>query len=407
MTDEKRRVAIVGAGPAGLYAAEIIAQHGHQVTVYEQMPSAARKLLLAGRGGLNLTHSEPIDRFVTRYGEAHPVRLAVAAFPPESLVAWANGLGVETFVGSSRRVFPKAMKASPLVRAWLTRLAGLGVSIKTRHRWTGFSQARRLQFEAPDGAIEAEADAVVLALGGASWPKLGSNGNWVPVLEGQGVAVEPLSPANAGAVIAWTEHFRSKSAGAALKRIAITVADHTQRGEAIVTSTGLEGGAIYGVGRQIRAELKRNGSAKLLIDLKPDMSTAELAARLAKNRCKETLSNHLRKAAGLDATAIGLLREGYGQMPVTAEELAKRIKGLALVTTGFSGIDRAISTAGGVRWDGFDGRMMLKAIPGVFVAGEMLDWDAPTGGYLLQATFATAYQSAMGVLDWLHTEASS
>lgn len=397
----RREVAIVGAGPAGLYAAERIAREGHRVTIYERMPSPARKFLLAGRGGLNLTHSEALPAFLDRYGDdAADVRAAVEAFPPQDLIAWANGLGADTFVGTSGRVFPRAMKASPLLRAWLGRLAELNVTIKTRHLWTGFATSGALQFEtATTPRIEVAPDATLLALGGASWPRLGSDGRWTAVFEAADISVTPLVPANCGVVIPWSEVFRSRFEGSALKRIALTIDGVTQRGEAIVTRDGLEGGVIYALGPQIRRALARDGKAKLILDLKPDIPLDELTSRLAKPRRKDTLTNFLRKAAHLDASAVGLLRET--ELPTDAEALAARIKGVPLRVLGLASLDRAISTAGGVAWQSVDANLMLRNRPGVFLAGEMLDWEAPTGGYLLQATFATAARAAAGLLNWL------
>jgi uncharacterized flavoprotein (TIGR03862 family) len=404
-----RDVAIVGAGPAGLFAAEVIAKRGHRVTIYERMVSPARKFLLAGRGGLNLTHSDALSRFLDRYGDeaqANEVRAAIANFPPAELTAWANGLGADTFVGTSGRVFPRAMKASPLLRAWLGRLDSLGVQIKTRHKWTGFSDSRGLHFETAGGAaLTATPDAALFALGGASWPRLGADGGWVEAFERAGVRVAPLAPGNCGVRISWSPIFRARFEGAALKRIAITCEGKTERGEAIVTRDGLEGGAVYALNPVIRAALARNGDARLCIDLKPDVSPADLLQRLSKPRGGDTATNFLRKAARLDAAQIGLLREC--DLPQATEDLAAHIKAVPLSVTGLTGLSRAISTAGGVAWESLDKNSMLRARPGFFVAGEMLDWDAPTGGYLLQATFATAARAANGLLDWLAAQQQS
>jgi uncharacterized flavoprotein (TIGR03862 family) len=396
-----RTVAIVGAGPAGLFAAEHIARQGHHVTIYERMASPARKFLLAGRGGLNLTHSEPLPAFLDRYGnEAADVRAAVEAFPPDKLIAWANDLGADTFIGTSGRVFPRAMKASPLLRAWLRRLSELGVAIETRHLWTGFLASGALLFETPGTSnVEVAPDATLLALGGASWPRLGSDGRWIAVFDDAGIAVTPLAPANCGVLIPWSEIFGSRFEGSALKRIALTIDGITQRGEAIITRAGLEGGAVYALGPQIRKALARDGTATLLVDLKPEMSLDDLASRLAKPRRKDTMTNFLRKAAHLDAAAVGLLREI--ELPAAPDALAGRIKSIPLRVTGVASLDRAISTAGGVAWRAVDENLMLKTRPGVFLAGEMLDWEAPTGGYLLQATFATSARAAAGLVEWL------
>lgn len=401
-TVDAKDVAIIGAGPAGLFAAEAIANAGHRVSIYERMPSPARKFLLAGRGGLNLTHSEPLELFLTRYGEsADEVRMAVETFLPERLIAWANDLDAQTFVGTSGRVFPKAMKASPLLRAWLRRLDKLGVSIKPRHRWVGFNDTGALVFETTNSQLTITPDAALFALGGGSWPKLGSDGAWVNQFRNTGIAITPLEPANCGVLVSWSEVFKSRFEGLALKRIALSIASTTVRGEAVVTANGLEGGAIYALGPQIRAALGDGKSATLIVDLKPDLTQSALAERLGRRRSGETLTNFLRKAAHLDPVAVALLREGNAALPGSADALAARIKALPLQVVGVTNLDRAISTAGGVAWTAVDENLMLKDRPGVFVAGEMLDWEAPTGGYLLQGTFATAASAANGLLGWL------
>ncbi|MBA2124745.1 aminoacetone oxidase family FAD-binding enzyme [Hyphomicrobium methylovorum] len=398
-----REIAIIGAGPAGLFAAETIAAKGHRVTIYERMPSPARKFLLAGRGGLNLTHSEDLSAFLARYGtEADRIRAAVTDFPAAELIQWADGLGAETFVGSSGRIFPKSMKASPLLRAWLRRLDGLGVTIRTRHRWVGFGENGALVFETPDdAALRVTPAATLLALGGASWPRLGSNGQWTKILDNAGVGLTPLSPANCGVTVAWSAIFRDRFEGSALKRVALSVGEDRARGEAIVTRGGLEGGVVYALGPAIRERLTRDGFAEAAIDLKPDMTAAEIQSRLSKPRGKTSMTNFLRKAVALDPVAIGLLRES--RLPLGPDALAHHIKATTVRVTGLAGMDRAISTAGGIAWRSVDDRLMLTSRPGVFVAGEMLDWEAPTGGYLLQGTFATAAKSARGLLDWLST----
>lgn len=393
----KPQVAIVGAGPAGLIAADHLSAAGAAVTLYERMPSPARKLLMAGRGGLNLTHGEARDTFLDRYREARD-RLAPAidAFGPDALRQWCQDLGIETFVGSSGRVFPTAMKASPLLRALLSRLAARNVELRLRWHWTAIDAGRRLAFDTPDGVRHVEADAVLLALGGASWPRLGSDGGWTGILAAQGVGLVPFSPANAGVGIAWTAHLRDRFAGTPLKRICLTVGGRTVAGEAMITGSGLEGGAVYALSPEIRREIADAGRARLVVDLRPDLDRDDLAGRLARPRGKQSLSSHLRKAAGLAPVAVALLAEA-GDRPSDAERLAARIKALPLEATGFAGIERAISSAGGIAWEAVDAGFMLKALPGVHVAGEMLDWEAPTGGYLLQACFATGLAAARGI----------
>lgn len=394
-------VHVVGAGPAGLMAAERLAQGGARVTIHEAMPSVARKFLMAGRGGLNLTHSEPPERFLTRYGEAAiTVEHWLSAFTADDLRGWADGLGAETFTGSSGRVFPKAMKASPLLRAWLARLAALGVEIRTRSRWTGW-RGDALVFQTPDGETVERPDAVVLALGGASWPRLGSDGGWRPWLEEKGVAVAPFAPSNVGFDIVWSPVLVERFAGQPLKTIALTHGERTVRGEAMLTRYGMEGGAVYALSAGLREALTRDGAATLTVDLRPDLTIEALSARLSKPRGKDSLSNWLRKAAGLSPAAVALLREIPGDIPEGADKLARRIKAVRLKVVGAQGLERAISSAGGVRLDQVDARLMLTALLGVFVAGEMLDWEAPTGGYLLQASFASGVVAAEGALDWL------
>lgn len=391
---------VIGAGPAGLMAAERLAGSGVRVIVHEAMPSVSRKFLMAGRGGLNLTHSEPMEGFLSRYGEASPVVARwLDRFSPTRLIGWVEGLGQSTFTGSSGRVFPKAMKASPLLRAWLKRLSDLGVEVRTRSRWTGRRDGGWV-FAGPEGETVEQADAVVLALGGASWPRLGSDGSWVQTLREAGVEVADFRPSNVGFDVAWSEVLIERFAGEPLKTIALGHAGQSVRGDLMLTRYGLEGGAVYALSAALRDAIARDGSAELVVDLRPDLSIEALAARLTKPRGKDSVTNWLRKAGGLSPAAVGLLREIPGAIPEGADKLARRIKAVRLTLTGVQGLERAISSAGGVRLDQVTDDLMLKALPGVFVAGEMLDWEAPTGGYLLQASFASGVVAADGVLDW-------
>jgi uncharacterized flavoprotein (TIGR03862 family) len=403
MTDLDRpaspTVAVIGAGPAGLMAAETLAAGGARVTVFDQMPSVGRKLLMAGRGGLNLTHSEPLDAFITRYGEAADwVGPLVNAFDPASLTAWAESLGQPTFIGSSGRVFPKAMKASPLLRAWLGRLDAAGVTIRTRARFTGWDGGA-LVIAGAEGEARLTFDAVVLAMGGASWPRLGSDGAWTALLPSGAVA--PLRPANAGFDVAWSEMFRDRFAGQPLKGVTLTHEDRTIAGEAMIAAYGVEGGGVYALSAGLREAIERDGFATLTVDLRPDLTIETLAERLAKpGRPGDSGANRLRKSAGLSPVAVGLLRE-IGPFPPGHDKLARRIKGVRLKLSAMQGLDRAISSAGGVKRAALDDRLMLADRPGIFVAGEMLDWEAPTGGYLLQACFASGVAAARGALAWL------
>ncbi|MBF9233344.1 TIGR03862 family flavoprotein [Microvirga alba] len=396
-------VAIIGGGPAGLIAAEVLGKSGVAVTVYDQMPSVGRKFLMAGRGGLNLTHAEDFERFVTRYAETAPIlRPLIEAFRPEDLRAWCEGLGQETFVGSSGRVFPKAFKASPLLRAWLRRLESLGIRFAPRHRWQGWDAQGRLIFTDSTGKTITETpSATILALGGASWPRLGSDGAWEPWLKARGVAVTPLRPSNMGFVLPWSDVMRERFQGEPLKRIALTFQGQTVRGEAVVTADGIEGGAVYALSATLRDAIARDGSAQLLADLRPDLSLEALTKKLGAPRKGQSTSNFLRKAAGLAPVDIALLREASPSLPTEPDALARLIKAAPLTLTGTKPLDRAISTAGGVPFTDVDEHLMLRRLAGVFVAGEMLDWEAPTGGYLLQATFATGVAAAKGVLETL------
>ncbi len=398
MNAAMRQAIVVGAGPAGLAAAEVLAEAGWRVSIHERMPNPARKFLLAGRGGLNLTHSEPLDAFLDRYGAARArLESAIRAFTPSDLRAWAASLGIETFIGSSGRVFPVQMKASPLLRAWLAKLDTLGVKLVARSRWTGWDEDA-LTFETPDGVRAESPDATIFALGGASWPRLGSDGSWTDAFRTRGAEISPLRPANSGFVVNWSGIFRDRFAGEPLKRISLRIGDHAVRGEAMIARYGIEGGAVYALGAHMRDAINAHGEAIVEIDLAPDQTPDALAARLGGNR-KDSTANRLRKA-GLSPATAGLLRESIegAALPVDAELLARRIKVVRIRLTGVSSIDRAISTAGGVAWDSITPDYALPSDPHTFVAGEMLDWEAPTGGYLLQACMATGRAAARGVL---------
>ena len=398
-----KHVAIMGGGPSGLAAAERLARHGLRVTVFERMPSPARKFLMAGRGGLNLTHSEPLEVLLTRYGRhRNALAPAIKAWTPSDVVAWAEGLGQETFIGSSGRIFPKAMKASPLLRSWLRRLAGLGVEIKLRQTWMGWTgDGQPLVSDGGKPSTPVACDATILALGGASWPRLGSDGAWRTNLEAISIPVAPFVASNCGLLIDWSEHFKTRCAGAPLKRIAVTFENQTQRGEAVVTRQGLEGGAVYALSSAIAERAGTGTPLTLHIDLKPDEPVELVARHLLRPRGKDSTSNWLRKCLKLSPAAIGLLRDVRRDVPGDPDSLARLVKSLPITVTGVAGLDRAISTAGGVSFDALDQNLMLKSRPGTFVAGEMLDWDAPTGGYLLQASLSTGVAAAEGVMTWL------
>ena len=399
----QRSAAVIGGGPAGLMAAEALAAAGVQVDVYDAMPSVGRKFLQAGVGGLNLTHAEPLDAFLTRYGARRAtLETLLGTFGPEDLRAWAAGFGIETFVGTSGRVFPKEMKAAPLLRAWLKRLRAAGVRFHLRHRWKGWGADGALVFAAPDGDVTRCADALVLALGGGSWARLGSDAAWVPLLQARGVEIAPLKPANCGFEVPWSAHFRERFAGQPVKPVTAWMEDGTPvQGEFVVTEQGIEGGLVYALSAPLREAIAAQGSATLHLDLAPNRDVPRLVQDLSRPRGSQSLANHLRKQAGIEGVKAGLLREVLGKELPAAPALAASLKDLPLKITATRPLDEAISSAGGVSFAALDRRLMLKAMPGVFCAGEMLDWEAPTGGYLLTACFATGRAAGEGALDWL------
>jgi uncharacterized flavoprotein (TIGR03862 family) len=401
-----REIAIIGGGPAGLMAAEVLSAAPPSldlsVTVYDAMPTFARKFLLAGKSGLNITHSEDFSRFAERFGSSSPrLSAALDAFTPGDVRQWAAGLGTETFVGTSGRVFPTAMKASPLLRAWLKRLEAQGVRLKTRHRWTGFD-GDGYRFETPEGEATIRPDAALLALGGASWPRLGSNAAWVPWLLEQGVAVHDLQPANCGFDTGWSDVFVERFAGAPLKSVSTTSDAGTFQGEFVVSKHGIEGSLVYAHSAALRDLIARDGHAALIVDLMPGRSIERLVHDLSRQDAKASFSNRLRKGAGLDGVKAALIRElAPDANRMAPDALARLIKALPIPLVRPRPIAEAISSAGGIAWDAIDERYMLKARPGLFAAGEMLDWEAPTGGYLLTACFATGKAAARGMISHL------
>jgi uncharacterized flavoprotein (TIGR03862 family) len=413
--DHACRVAVIGGGPAGLMAAETLANAGVRVDVFDAMPSVGRKFLMAGKGGMNITHSEPMPSFLARYAarEAHLAPL-IEAFGPAALREWIHALGIETFIGSSGRVFPSDMKAAPLLRAWLHRLREAGVALHVRHRWQGSIEAVQgagyhLRFATPDGERDIKASTVVLALGGASWPRLGSDGAWVPWLRGQGVNVAPLQSANCGFDANWSPHLRERFAGEAVKAVTASCVDTngmfcTRQDEFVVTEKGVEGGLICALSALLREQINAQGSATLFLDLAPGRDLARVTAEVAHARGSRSLSSHLQSRVGIKGVKMALLRECLPAADFTrADRLAAAIKALPVTLLAPRPIDEAISSAGGVHFESLDEKLMIRALPGVFCAGEMLDWEAPTGGYLLTACFASGRAAGLGALAHIGT----
>lgn len=410
--------AVIGGGPGGLMAAEVLARAGASVTVYEHMPSMGRKFLIAGRGGLNITHSEPLEQFMTRYGDKQDaLAQSISAFPPEAIQSWCEGLSQKTFVGSSGRVFPLGFRATELLRSWLVDLETLGVSLQTSHRWLGWDQATGALLVTADeknsDPIQPQQlfpDITIMSLGGGSWQRTGSDGRWVPKFEEIGINVRKLRPANSGFLVDWTAEFITKFEGMPVKNISVQARENpvlgeTVRGEMMISAEGIEGGCVYAVGRELRSACDAQGNTVMLIDLRPDLSVEQVEQRLSTAKPKESTSTLLRRTIGLPPVAIGLLREvTKNVLPRQASDMAVLIKSLPLQVLATEELDRAISTAGGVAFEELDHHFMLRRLPGVFVAGEMIDWEAPTGGYLLQATLSTAVAAAKGALSWWEQE---
>lgn len=401
-------VAVIGGGPAGLMAAETLRAAGLQVDLYDAKGSVGRKFLIAGKGGLNLTHSDPFDAFVARYGERAPeVSTWLRRFDADALRAWARGLGVDTFVGTSGRVFPTDLKAAPLLRGWIRRLREQGVRFHVLHRWLGWDPDGALRFATPQGEAAVRCDAVVLALGGGSWPELGSDGRWVGVLQARDIGIAPLQPSNCGFDINWSDHLASRFAGEPLKPVTAHWHDdagrpHQRQGECVITATGIEGSLVYALSPMLRDAITRDGHATLVLDLLPGREESDLRRRLAKPRGSRSLSEHLRREAGVSGVRAALLYEVLDKAALAdPAKIAATLKRFPFRLQRTRPIAEAISSAGGIPLEALDQGLMLRRLPGVFAAGEMLDWEAPTGGYLLTACFASGRQAAHGVVDWL------
>ena len=412
-----KTVAVIGGGPAGLMAAEVLIEAGLKVDLYDAMPSVGRKFLMAGKGGMNISHAEPYDKFLSRYGHRIPyIEPILDKFTPQTLRGWLQNLGIETFIGSSGRIFPTDMKAAPLLRAWLHRLRGAGVNFHMRHRWLGWNEEDEsavLNFATPEGERKAKADAVVLALGGGSWARLGSTGAWVPLLTQRGVLVNPLKPSNCGFDVVWSDYFRNRFSGQPLKSVCVSFSNAEginvrQLGEFVITENGVEGGLIYSLSAQLRDEIAARGFAVIHLDLLPDNGLPLLIGKMSQPQGKHSMANHLRKRVGIDGVKAGLLREIISASDFKDPGLlCCAIKALPIKLTATRPIDEAISTAGGVAFEELDEHLMIRSMPGVFCAGEMLDWEAPTGGYLLTNCFATGRMAGLGVLARLSRAADS
>jgi hypothetical protein len=401
-------VAIIGGGPAGLMAAEVLCQGGVKVDLFDAMPSVGRKFLMAGKGGMNITHSEPLRAFAGRYGSREKnIAPLLESFNPEALRAWIHTLGIETFVGSSGRVFPREMKAAPLLRAWLHRLREAGVSFHMRHRWLGWDEHNVLRFATPDAEKLIQADTVILALGGGSWAHLGSDGLWIPLLAQRGVSVAPLKPANCGFNSNWSEHFSTRFSGEPIKTVALSYTDiagieHRKQGEIMITSNGIEGGLVYALSAGLRDRIADNGNVQIYLDLLPDKDEQQVINEIAHPRGSRSMSSHLQSRLGIKGVKAGLLRELIdAETYANPKRLGAAIKHLPLTLIAPRALNEAISSAGGLVFETLDEQLMIRNLPGVFCAGEMLDWEAPTGGYLLTACFASGKTAGLGALNWL------
>jgi len=399
---EQTRATVIGGGPAGLMAAEALTRRGIAVDLFDAMPSLGRKFLMAGKSGLNLTHAESVDKFLSHFGDARPyLENTIEHFPPNAVREWAAELGTKTFVGTSGHVFPKSMKAAPLLRAWIRQLKGRGMRVHVRHKWLGWDETGALLFETPEGRQSVKADATILALGGASWPKLGSDASWVARLREVGIDVQPFEPSNCGFNLAWSEHFKERFAGEPVKAVALTADDVRVNGEFVITEYGIEGSGVYQHAHALREVIKEKGEAVLRLDLMPDVPLEKVITRLSKPRGAKSFSTHLKKTVFLSGAKANLLRECAPDRLDDVEKLAEAIKGLSLKVTSARPIEEAISSAGGIAFEALDDGFMLISKPGTFCAGEMLNWEAPTGGYLLNACLAVGRTCGVAAAGYL------